>query len=521
LRKLLQQQRDANDLLGAGRTCELLSSFSGDAITRARELAEAAEAFQAAGDPLRARGAINRAVEANPLDEDALWTASGMDLAENDHEATASRLGRLLQNLPPPDAHHAPRRAELWRRLGDARKTRGDVRNAILAYDKAIASDPESDAGLTARRTILALDAAVRPTPDVLLGHLRGLVVAEQKPAEVLALAHALSHDAGAGPVDEDGGRATLELAAALGEQLTDDDQAYLVKHPARVMAPDEIYAGVIEDADHAALFADPDDAPLGEILLAMWEAAPILWPDAARAVETAQELGIVAAERVGPREESAATSIYAQITKVLGTPATVLYAARAAEAPDVTVICASPPAIVLGPGVLDTRAATSSAVVPTRDAELRFLLGRAALLARPARACAAGLTPRRFAHHVAALARAFGQVSVRAEGLDATAVEQEAEKLRKDVPFKIRLRVEELLKKVTAPLDPLRYRAACQRAADRAGLLVCGNVTVALRLAGADVAGLGKAKPKHLIVLAVTERYLAARAKIGIGASR
>ena len=56
------------------------------------------------------------------------------------------------------------------------------------------------------------------------------------------------------------------------------------------------------------------------------------------------------------------------------------------------------------------------------------------------------------------------------------------------------------------APPDPADYRAACDRAADRAGLLACGHAGIAIALAGG-----AKAAP-HLVRMAASPRYLAAR---------
>src|SRR5262249_45433140 len=132
LHKLRVAQRDAADAAGAGRTCELLSSFSADARTRGAVLLQTAELPPARGRPRPAR-----AVDTDPQNETALYLASELDLALADPEAAASRLGRALPGLPPPDETDAPRRAELWRRLGEARRARGDPKGAVPAYEKA------------------------------------------------------------------------------------------------------------------------------------------------------------------------------------------------------------------------------------------------------------------------------------------------------------------------------------------------------------------------------------------------
>ena len=64
-------------------------------------------------------------------------------------------------------------------------------------------------------------------------------------------------------------------------------------------------------------------------------------------------------------------------------------------------------------------------------------------------------------------------------------------------------------LRTVADQLDPRAYVAASQRAADRAGLLACGDVMVAIQLAG------GPRAASHLVHLAASRRYLTVRKKL------
>lgn len=463
LHKLRVSQRDAADAAGAGRTCELLSSFSADARTRGAFLLETAELYATAGDAARARTAAARAVEADPQNETALHLATELDLALADPEAAASRLGRALPGLPPPDEADAPRRAELWRRLGEARRARGDVKGAVPAYDKAVATAPDCDAADAARARLVELLGADNAT-----GHLRALAVRAARPADLLALGRALVASS------VDGAHVALTLAGALGEALSAEDRAFLAAHPPRRMAPDETYAAALDDAD-VALLGDGADGPLVELGAALGEAAALLWPDPVKAVGDA-------ARRLGAGR---AAAIFHQVAKVVAPP-TVLFAAEAAGAPDVTVVCASPPAVVLGPRLLGDAVS---------DLELRFVLSRAAFLTRAARLPGAGLPPERLALLAQALATFGGARAATPE------VEAEAQSLRRTLPLRVRLRVEAL---AHAPLEPDRYRAACERAADRAGLLLAGDVAAA-------------ARATHLVRFAASEAFLALRSKIGL----
>jgi hypothetical protein len=71
-------------------------------------------------------------------------------------------------------------------------------------------------------------------------------------------------------------------------------------------------------------------------------------------------------------------------------------------------------------------------------------------------------------------------------------------------LPAQLRRRIGDKL--TDAPLDTTRYIAGCARAADRAGLLACGHVGVAIELAG------GAPAAPHLVKLAASPLYLTTR---------
>jgi hypothetical protein len=316
--------------------------------------------------------------------------------------------------------------------------------------------------------------------------------------ADVAAYAQALCA-AGRG----DGGRALLELAAAMGLALSNDDVKFLAMHPLRVMAEDDSYRGAIDGETRAELIADEDDEPLAAVMTAIWEAAPVLWADVGEAQE---RTGMSGARRVPAVSDLPAATIYTRIARALDEPATVLHVTEQAEAPDVTVLCVAPPAVVLGPRLHGGRGDAVS------DLELRFQLARAAELARPERIAAAGLPADHLAALCASLVRLFGR-----EGGEPPREEDAV--LRQALPVKVRTQIEKLLAGARgSALDPERYRRACQRAADRAGLLVCGDIDTALRLGGV-VGPDGARQVRHLHELPLRRGYLAARARLGIGA--
>jgi tetratricopeptide (TPR) repeat protein len=506
LEKLLEIQRHAGHDAARAETCERLALAHPEAEVRRARFDEAVDAYLAAGERARARAAAERFADAHPLDEDALWRASELALADGDYDAASARLGRTLPAWDAAESGRgsarsgSPRRAELWRRLGDARRGRGDARGAESAYARAIDVAPDSDGALAARRALVALAEVASPK---IVEHLRWLVEAEQEPGEVWALARALAYQAQAGGGTAEEARALFELAAALGAPVDENDERFLVRYPTFVMASDEAYREVFDDASYHAFVDDADDAPLAETLEIVWEAAPLICPDPLTALERAD---LADAERVSPLAHVAAVALYPQISKALGGPTVLLYASRARHAPDVSVLLSAPPLVVLGPQVASRRARSSSDADVLGDLELRFRLGRAIELARPRRVFAAGPGAVAFARFIGGLWHAFGR-----GGGDPVerAIELEAERLRHQLPLLVRTRVAERLRAAAAQdLDPMRYLAACERAADRAGLLACRHVGVALAHSG------GPEAARHLVQLAASPRYLHHRSK-------
>ncbi|MGE5183291.1 MAG: hypothetical protein ACM31C_14575, partial [Acidobacteriota bacterium] len=368
----------------------------------------------------------------------------------------------------------------------------GDERAALAAYQRAVATAADSDGALAARRGLVELAASAgRPAGD----SLAALVEADHEPADVLAYARELARD-GRG----DDARAIYELARALGAPIVEDDDLWLAAHAARAMASDEAY-GAVPEADRRALVDDPGDEPLAELFELVGEAASLVCPDARTALERA---GLGDARRVPPTSESAAAAMYPQIANALGGPLTLVYATTRPGTPDLALLLASPPVVVLGPRLATVRARThADRHDPRADLELRFLLGRVVELARSRRLFAAAQEADAFARMVAALRLAF------ARGTPPTAdraLAKDAERLRTALPVQLRRRVTDCFVVFGDAGDPDAFRAACERAADRAGLLACGHAGIAIELAGGPTAA------RHLVRVAASPAYLAAR---------
>jgi hypothetical protein len=240
-----------------------------------------------------------------------------------------------------------------------------------------------------------------------------------------------------------------------------------------------------IDDDDRRELIDDPADQPMRDVLALLGEVMALVFPTASAALV---EAGIPDATRVAASSEAASTALYPEIARAFGGPPTLLYTTPRATS-DLTLLAASPPVVIIGPGLASLRAASRGDRHIETDAALRFQLGRIIELSRPYRVFAA-LPEENFAQIIAGL--------------------REGGRLRARLPVALRQRLTERLASLAPDaLDPRAYIAACERAADRAGMLACGDIAVAVELAG------GARVASHLVRLAGSRRYLAVRRKL------
>jgi tetratricopeptide (TPR) repeat protein len=510
LTKLLERQHLAGDRAGSARTSELMAAFGATPAERAALHLRAARDYLETDETQRARAAADRAVEADPYDVAACDLASKLAIDAGDVDGAAAMLTRLL-TARTTNSTDAPRHALLSYRLGHARAQRGDTRQALPALERAIQVAPESEGATEARRVLVELardDASLRPH---VAGHLQAIAAATGELVDLVAWAEELRRNDVA-----DAGRAALDLAIACGQDPEVHQRAFLSVHEPYAMRDDEAYRAAVDASDRELVDPagdlDGDVAALAPIAATLAEAAALLWPDLDAALA---RIGAEGARRVPSSLHVPAVAMFPRITTALGLGPAILYyrdanaAGQRDNVPDVVVVCAATPAIVLGP-----RLASGGA----SPAATRAHLARAVELARPEHVVFAGLPEEDAQRLVAAVARLFGPPALRdavtARVVDLDIQRAHDEVVRAAMPVRLRSRLEQQLAAMpAAALDPAAYAAACQRTADRAALALGGDpraIVAAARARGDGVA--------HLIRALAHSGFLALRGKLGVG---
>ena len=500
LEKLLERQDQAGDLAGSARTAELMAAFGATPAERAERHLRAAHDYFAAGDKLRARAAAERAVDNDPYDVEAVDLASQLAIEQSDVEAAANMLTRLVTAKDDRfSGADAAQRSILSNRLGHARAERGDLRQAIPAFERAIALAPDSDGATDARRGLVEIaKQSDEPDHKNIAAHLAAITAQTGALADLVPWADELRRHG-----ELDAARATLELAVACGHTPDVHQSAFLQVHKPYAMRDDEPYKAIVEDR---SLLTAHDEAPLASVASTVAEAAALMWPDLEEALARA---GCPGARRVPSASHAAAVSMFPRLTTALGVGAVMLY--EHDDAPDVTVIAAATPVVVLGPRLV----AETGGAPPT---EIRALLARAIELTRPEHLAFVGLPPREATRMLVSVARLFGPAALR-DAVSALLVDEDIQRAHDDavkgaLPVKLRTRLEAVLAPLPpSALDNARYLAACHRNADRAALLLGGDPAVIV--AGARARGEGT---EYLVRALGQPGWLPTRAKLGVG---
>ncbi len=282
------------------------------------------------------------------------------------------------------------------------------------------------------------------PPPDPIARALRAQLAADPSRLDVLAQleAHALARGAGA----------EVAVCQAVLSAL-DAGRGPAASTALRPDCMTELASARAELSAHAHL-----DRPR-KLLAAVWEfALPLFrW--------TPTQAGVLGTDRVGLHAPTVHGRALAACLSAVPRPDTAVFATRLPGV-HVAPLRIHPPAVILG------------AEAPDDERELRFWIGRALCLAEPEHILVSALPEGEGRALVSALAAAFGPAEGAPVSRDAAAL---AASLWRTIPARSQRELRDLVVACDEALDYDAVRRASLEAAAQAGLVCCGDLSIAL----------------------------------------
>lgn len=441
----------------------------------------------ACGDDERAIAHLTRVLDADPARAEALTALEAACARRGEHRKLERQYRKLIHRLG--DARDPERALRLWWRLAELYRTRlDDKASAKVAYEvaaKLAPDDPRPREALaqlyvqdpeTWREAARALRDSWRLQPD------------DPEPGRALFKLH----------LDGQRWDAAFAVASALAVRGAGDDASneFLRRHRPRFLprayAPLDGSTPLCERVRHAE-----DDRDLAELfarVFAAWQ-PEIGW----------ELLGVKPDDRVEAEQLPAPFArILAYCAQQLGVAAPPVYR-RADFAADAHVAAARPPILLAGP----------QALTLTDPAALAFRLGRALTYLLPGRAVAGALPSRQLKHTLlATLTLATPSLRVDDPDGEIRAIRVQLGTAAPSLARELAPLCERILSGQQATLNLGRYGRALARTADRVGLLLCNDLSVAVRIVMAAAA---PGAENDLIDFALSDEYLAAREALGL----
>lgn len=441
----------------------------------------------ACGDDELAIDHLTRVLDADPARAEALTTLEAACSRLGEHRRLERQYRKLIHRLG--DAHDPERALRLWWRLAELYRTRLDDKpSAKIAYEIAAKLAPED------------------PRPREALARLY-----VEDPAAWKQAAQALRDSWRLQPEDPEPGRALFKLHLD-GERW---DAAYCAAEALLARGSGEPAAAELVRRHHPRFLvrarraiddgralADrvrhpDDDRDLSELfarLFAVWQ-PPLGW----------DVLGVKPEDRIDPAFVPAPFArLLAYCAEQLGVAAPPVY--RRGDFTDETHVgAATPPVLLAGPQALALADHTA----------LAFRLGRALTYLQPGRVFAGSLPSRQLKQAVLA-AMTMAQPSLRVDDPDGevkairVALMAASPSLQRELlPI-----CERIVAGAQATLNLARYARGLARTADRVGLLLCHDLSTAVRIV---VASAAPGAENELIDFALSDEYGEARAALGL----
>ena len=450
----------------------------------------------AAGDDERAIDHLTRVLDADPARAEALTALEAACLRRGEHQRLERQYRKLIHRLG--DAHDPERALRLWWRLAELYRTRLDDRaSAKVAYEIAAKLAPDDPRPREALALLYAEDPAAWQQAARALRDSWRLQPDDGDPGRALYKLHA-------------GGQrwdAAYAVAAALAVRGADDaDAAELFRrHRPRFLArarhpldaaPAGGGAGDVASLAERVRHPD-DDRDLSDLfarLFAVWQ-PPVGW----------DVLGVGPDDRLdGAQLPAPFARVLAYCAGELGVAVPAVYR-RGDFGDEAHVGAARPPVLLAG---------TQSLALADTSA-LAFRLGRALTYLLPGRAVAGALPSRQLKQTVLA-AMTLAQSSLRIDDPDGEikAIRVALTAAAPTLGRELQPICERIVAGTQATLNLARYARGLARTADRVGLLLCNDLSTAVRIVMASAA---PGAENELIDFSLSDEYLQAREALGL----
>jgi tetratricopeptide (TPR) repeat protein len=437
-------------------------------------------------------GARTRALEAFRAVHELAAADKSWKLLEQAHR-------RMIKRLPPDD----PALLALWHALGDIyRMGLEHPQSAIEAYEVAHSLDPEKAPG-RAR----------------LLAELYKAVGGNQQPAQVGARAAKLVE---VDPTNPDAyralGRASLEAGrideawcvcralVVLDRASTEETALYR-----RYQAHEVRKATGILDEDSWSLVRHPDeDRAISAVFALIWEAAAAMraGPPKSFELKSKERLAVEDGTRV-------VAKIFRHAARVLNVPLPDVYIQPRRSGRLLLANCIEKgrlaPAVIVGRDLM----------TGYRDTEVAAAVGAMMALLRPAYQLKLTLgTVDELEAALVATAQLVGR-KLAARPAIAPLVATLAPELQRRLTRPAAEALHALVERLPEPLDLARWRAAVDATAQRAALLICGELAATSRMMSTETSAIATGRPQQrvqeLVAYSVSPGYFTVRRRLGV----
>ena len=468
---LLPVFRDAGRHETAAEVAEDLVRLLEDRRERRDMLLEAARQREAAGNADAAETHRWAALEQDPGCFEATEALCRTLSEEGRHQELVDLTSSVFATLPPPqDAEQRRQWAALHRAQGMGLRAQGDHQGAVESLEHSLSLTEE----MAVRETLAELYEGRAEYEHIALANHRRLLVGDVgRVASLAAIARASAED--------DPLRAHIMYQALhLLRGPDEESAAFFERYSPPEVDVEETFPGEVTDDERQGLLGLPEAFALQEVFEQVWSQTPKLL---ARDLD---DLGVSAEARLSPLADDPVAKVYSQAVRALGLKNTAVYlrffegggAGLSEETVEHVVSLEIQVAAMAPPAVIVPAALVSRHTIP----ELRFLVGRALELTHPAYILAAGVDRSDFTKLMSQILRSFHPRHMKGRRDLSAHDREQVSVFRRALPFKVARKLGDLFRAQSdTPFSSAAWRLAVQKSANRAGLLICGDLEVAL----------------------------------------